>query len=230
MKIAIVTAVWQRPEVFEMFAKGVKHLQQNTQHELITIVSGSEGQRSRTMVERQGFVYIEIPNNPLAVKHNAAVLKAREYGVDYVLFMGSDDIVSPGLLSVYDRYIVRGYDFMGVTDFYFYDVVTKKGSYWGGYLDNRKGHTAGAARLISKRLLNAWGWQPFEVKDSHVLDNSVQDKLRYINHLSVVVNMKDHGVFALDIKSSVNMTKFELWPNTQIIDTQIIKNQFPYLF
>lgn len=230
MKIAVVSAVWKRPEVFEMFAKGLLNLKASIEHELIIIIAGSEGNKSKTMVEKYGFTYIEVPNSPLATKHNATTLEAKKHNPDYVLFLGSDDIIGNSLMSVYDRYMERSVDFIGVTDFYFYDITTKKSSYWGGYTDNRIGHTAGAGRLISKRLMNLWNWETFEVKDSHVLDNSVQNKLRNLKYSSALINMKAHDVFALDIKSSENMTPFDLWPNTKLIDTKIIQKEFKYIF
>ena len=96
MKVAIVSAVWQRPEVFEMFAKGIKHLVSNCKDiEFTVIISGSEGDKSKSMVEKHGFIYIEIPNDPLAVKMNATVIRAKEYDVDYILGVGSDDVITP---------------------------------------------------------------------------------------------------------------------------------------
>jgi len=53
MKISIVTGVWKRPEVFEMFAQGIKNLGV----EVDVIVAGSEGKRSRDMVQAHRVIY-----------------------------------------------------------------------------------------------------------------------------------------------------------------------------
>ena len=53
MKISIVTGVWKRPEVFEMFAQGIKNLGV----EVDVIVAGSEGKRSRDMVQARRVIY-----------------------------------------------------------------------------------------------------------------------------------------------------------------------------
>ncbi len=232
MRVAIVSAVWQRPEVFEMFAKGIKHLISNCKDiEFTVIISGSEGEKSKSMVEKHGFIYIEMPNDPLAVKMNATVIRAREFNVDYILGVGSDDIITPELMYKYLEYMNSGIDYIGVTDFYFYDTVSKKSSYWGGYREPyRRGHTCGAGRLISKRLLNSWNWNVWDIKHNKILDTSIQEKLNRTPHSSVSFSLKDKGVFALDIKSSTNMTPFSLWDNTEYIDTTIIKTQFPYIF
>lgn len=242
IKLAIVTSVWKRPEIFKMFADGVNCLLQLCpDFELSLIVSGSEWIESKSNCDRNGgyllgnglkhYQYIEIPNEPLAAKVNATTYACQNLNVHYVLCMGSDDIISPELLNHYAQYMRKGIDFIGVTDCYFYDTVSKKALYWGGYREPyRKGHTAGAFRAISARLMSKWDWMPWENKDSHVLDKSMQDKLKVTPHTIHTFAMHDHGLFALDIKSSTNMTPFKKWDNSEFIDVQIIKDQFHYLF
>ena len=102
MKIAIVTAVWKRPEVFKFFARGVhKLIESFPSIQFEVIVTGSEGTQSEQMVTTEGFHYIEIPNEPLAEKHNSSLKKAKQLKPDYVLCLGSDDIISPGLFEIY---------------------------------------------------------------------------------------------------------------------------------
>lgn len=230
LRIAICSAVWKRKEVFEMFAQGIHVLQKETDIEYRIFISGSEGDASKKMVQKHKFTYIEIPNDPLAAKVNASVYAAKNFNPDYILCIGSDDIITPELMKVYETYMRKGIDFIGVLDFYFYDLVSKKASYWGGYKDTRRiGHTAGAGRLISRRLMELWDWGPWENKDSKVLDNSMQNKLKLVKHTKEVFSIKSKGVLALDIKSETNMTPFKLWDNTVYIDSQIIKEKFPYV-
>ena len=231
MKIAIVSCVWKRPKVFEMFAKGVKNLIDNSKNEYVVIISGSEGEQSKQMVEKYGFIYVEVPNDPLSVKANAPVLIAKEHNVDYVLAVGSDDVITPELMLIYDKYMKIAIDYIAVLDFYFYDTTSRRSLYWGGYLEEyRKGYACGAGRVISKRLLDLWNWQPWEVRHSKGLDNSIQEKLKNTPHTSEVFSIKEHGVYALDIKSSTNMTPFAHWNNTYLIDSEIIKKEFHYIF
>lgn len=227
MRIVIVSAIWKRPEIFKLFASGVHELKKT--FNVDCVVAGSEGIVSREIVEREGFKYIEVANDPLARKHNFAVREARRMRPDYLLMMGSDDIVTPEALEVYIQHAKKGIDFIGVTDFYFWDYVTKKASYWGGYVDGRKGHTAGAGRMISANLMGKWGWMPFENKHSRILDDSIQQKLKSTRHKSHTFSLKENGVFAVDIKSDVNMTPFELWPNTSYIDSKILTDKIPFL-
>lgn len=230
IKLAIVTGVWKRPEVFELFARGIDNLKSKTKIHLDVIVAGSEGTQSRIMVEEKGYHYIEIANDPLATKMNSTILKAKELNASHVICVGSDDVITPGLLEKYIEFIKQGYDYIGVLDWYFYDTVTGKSLYWGGYRDERrKGHTCGAGRVLSASLLNQWNWKPWEIKDSRVLDNSMQTKLKVTPHSIKTFSLKEFNLFALDIKSSCNMTPFAIWDNANFIDSEIIKTNFDFL-
>ena len=229
MKITMVTGVWKRPEVFKMFAKGVRYLNNEIDGlNLEVIVAGSEGEKSRKMVEDEGFTYIEIANQPLAAKMNATTLKAKESNPDYVICMGSDDVLHPSAMVHYLEWMNKGYDFIGCQDFYFYDMQSGKSLYWGGYMERyRRMHTAGAGRCISRKLMERWNWQPWTVGDDAMLDNSMQGKIRGKQR---VLNLKRLNAYALDIKSVENMTPFERWGNTKFINSEIILDKFDYLF
>lgn len=230
-KVAIVSAVWKRPEVFEMFAKGILNLVNNSDVDFEIVIAGSEGDTSKRMVFNYPFYYVEVPNDPLATKVNASVLRAKEFNPDYILCIGSDDIITPELMKCYVSYMVLNIDYIAVSDFYFYDTESDKAAYWAGYTEAyRKGHACGAGRLISKRLLDLWDWQPWDIRHNKILDTSIQEKLRNTPHTSKIFSLKENNVFALDIKSSTNMTPFQLWDNTIFIDTEIIKQQFKYIF
>ena len=216
-RLAIVTGVWQRPEIFKIFANQTKKLK-HKDVDIVVIVAGSEGEDSKSMVEKHGFKYIEIRNTPLAHKMNATTDLAGQYAVDYVLCVGSDDIISQELFDIYVEQMNKGIDYVAVLDWYFYDTQTDKFAYWGGYTDKREGHTCGAGRLLSNRLMRLFGWQPWNIEHSHILDDSMQKKLIDIPHTSYIFKLKDKGVYGIDIKSSTNMTPFELWANTQYIE------------
>ena len=221
VKPCIVTGMWKRPEVFKIFGQHYKDLG------IDVIVAGSEGKESEKLAKKYGFHYIEIENQPLATKMNATTLKAKELGYTHVICVGSDDLLSKELIDEYLKLMRKGYDYIGVTDFYFYEMESSKAAYWGGYRDRQRlGHTAGAGRVISRTLLDEWDWKPWDDKDSKYLDNSMQTKLRSSLHPKTTFSLKEKGLLAVDIKSQVNMTPFELWDNTSYIDPKLITDNF----
>lgn len=230
MKIVLVTGTWGRPKVFELFTQGVKNLPKVKGVKLEVVVAGSEGKWSRERVKKHGFHYIEVSNHPLASKMNATLDKARKLKADYVLCMGSDDIISPELYKMYLKILKKGADFIGVTDFYFYDLKSRKAIYWAGYRESyRWGLTCGAGRMLSKELLDKLDWELWDDEHSYGLDHGMQLKLNRIEHTSCTFSMKDYGLFAVDIKSPENMTPFALWDNSSYIKRDLIYKHFPYL-
>jgi len=232
MKIVIVTAVWKRPNVFALFAKGVHHLQAHAAksgYQVKVAISGSEGRTSEKMVKSQGFNYVERPNQPLARKMNAALKEARKMDPDYVLLVGSDTVIHPSLFDVYDEYIQQGIDLIAALDWYFYDLRTLRCSYWGGYIDSRAGHPCGCGRVVSRELLDKWDWKIWEDRHSFGLDNSMQLLINKGNFTYATFKMKERQAFGIEIKSEVNMTPFQLWPNTSLIENQKLMSNFKYL-
>src|SRR3989304_634356 len=230
MKIGVITAVWKRPEIFEMFAKCILEIKKNTKHELLVIVAGSELHESEKLVTKYGFAYIEIKNNPVSNKFSAALKRAEQQQCDYVLLMGSDNMLSLDLWKHYEKAITDKIDFFGLKDLYFYDTVSKRAAYWGGYIDERKGKPCGAGRLLSKKLLNKINWKLWKEGLDKGLDNSMEMILRNVQYTRRLISLKENGVHAIDVKSEINITKFKLWENTSIIDSTVIKNKFPCIF
>src|SRR5688500_3149553 len=123
MRLAIVTGVWKRPEVFEMFAEGVKLLQSHFSDrlEIVVCVAGSEGKASQEMVRKhKNFFYTEHSNKPLGVKMNVACLLAKRMSPDYCLMMGSDDIIGVDLMEEYLIQMQKGIDYIYLMDCYFF--------------------------------------------------------------------------------------------------------------
>jgi hypothetical protein len=221
IKPVIVTGMWKRPDIFDIFGRHTSKLG------IDVIVAGSEGETSRKQAESFGFIYLEQPNQPLAAKMNATTIEAMKRGYTHVICVGSDDLLSKELIEEYLRLIREGYHFIGITDFYFYDTETGKASYWGGYQESyRKNHTAGAGRVISTQLLKSWDCMPWDNKLSSYLDTAMQQKLKISTLPECVFNLKEKGLFAVDVKSSTNMTPFEIWQNSSYIDANILKREF----
>lgn len=225
MNLTIVTACWKRPEVFEMFAEGVKMLQKHFEGRInITVTcAGSEGERSKNMVEKHNFSYVEYHNKALGTKMNKAAILARQHEPDYCLFVGSDDIIAPNLLEVYYEEMQKGTDYLYVKDWYFFDLGTKQGLYWAGYdLKVNRGHACGAGRVLSKRVMEGLNYQPwFDNKLHDVLDTSFDRRLRSVRGLGVKQKgwfLRDIDAFGLDIKSATNMTPFAKWRNSKYMD------------
>lgn len=246
IKLAIVTSIWKRPEIFTMFMKGFTKLLSLDNFEISLIISQSILNGDNTynnsndpsswrgffsLLNLQNFKIIEIPNEPLATKVNATTYACRNLDVHYILCLGSDDIMSPELLNEYAKYMRKGIDFIGITDCYFYDLISKKSIYWAGYREpKRKGNTVGAFRCISSQLMDRLDWMPWDSKLNSCLDRSMMISLSKLSYTSHLFSIKEKNLFAIDIKSETNITPFKKWDNSEYIDSEVIKKQFNYIF
>jgi len=159
--------------------------------------------KDRKVCEDAGAVYIEVSNEYLGAKWNAAFMKARRLQAEAVLFMGSSDWVSdnwiPTLLPHLDRY-----DMVGKAGCYFLDIkgpeyrsysnipklcpVEYRLVYWPGYkygayreeedVRNRDNESIGIGRLLSAKGLEKVGWKPFHDHLNNSLDRNMFKRIR----------------------------------------------------
>ena len=230
MKITIVTAMWQRPEVWDMFKQGVRRLRnQYNDVDVQVCVSGSEGGASQNRCKEKWIHYVEIENHPLGRKMNTALTLAKQTNADYYLLMGSDDIICNNLFDLYLDYMEQEIDYIYLMDGYFFDTTSKKSLYWGGYADKLNlGRPLGAGRMLSKRLVEKMDYKCwYDVKLSGLLDQAMDEKLEGVKYTKQEIYCRDNDCMLLDIKSSTNMTRFAKWNNTEFIHTDNIKKYLP---
>lgn len=230
MKIAIVTAIWQRPEVWEMFKRGVRRLRNQYEDvEVEVCVAGSEGYRSQNRCKEKWIHYVEVPNHPLGRKVNTASLLAKETNADYYLMMGSDDIICNKLFDLYLDYMEAGIDYIYLMDGYFFDTTTKKALYWAGYRQaHNKGKSLGAGRLLSRNLMEKMEFKCWhDVRLSGLLDQAMEEKLEQIEYTEQEIYCRDNDCALIDIKSSTNMTQFAKWDNSEFIPVKDVAKFIP---
>lgn len=235
MKICIVTAMWKRPEIWNMFKRGVERLREIDGLEVVVSVTGSEGNRSKALCREDWIIYTEFKNDPLGAKMNQASIQAEQTKSDYYLLLGSDDIVGTDLMHVYLKYLKEGYEYLYLLDCYFFDVVSKCGLYWGGYrMEHNSQHPLGAGRLLSHNIMKQLSFRCWhDVKMSGVLDQAMNEKMAQIRPKARGIHCLSEGVFMLDIKSDENMTPMlvngNFWDNTCTFNGKdMLYNKLPH--
>ncbi len=215
--------MWKRPDIFTTFADGILDLKQDIQ----VLCVGSEGYISKSLAQCYGFEYIEYSNDSLIDKLNAGCLALRDLDPDMVIMLGSDDLINQPLLDAYINAYREGYDYIYLTDGYFCDVHTKKYLYWAGYnQDVNRGHALGAGRVLSKRILENMEWKVWQTGFDRVADTGMDGRLRIAEpYKKLELRCENTDYLILDLKSEVNMTPFEQWPNSKFISEDIIKQK-----
>lgn len=216
MRIGILTCLWGRFDIFEIFAAGITRL--SKEFDIVTICVGSEGERSRELCEKHNIKYLGFPNRPLSNKFNAGMEAIQIFSPDYVMVLGSDDLIStPTMQRVYSL-CEKGYDVIGFTDVWFYDTIKKQLLYWPGFGYRgdkadalRKGECIGLGRTLSKNLLYKLNWNPWKSGVDKGLDWWMTQKIKKLNITPRTINLRSENLFAVDIKTKDNICSADLY-------------------
>lgn len=213
-KITVSTLVWGRPKIFEMFCKNMRSLVPSPH----IVVAGSPNDECEDLAKEYGCEYIQTQNKELSRKANDSVELARG-NCDYVLLMGSDDLMSQ---KMYDYYLRYDGCHLGLLDYYFYNILSGEMIYWGGYDDHRKGCPIGAGKLIRKDVLEHFNYRPFNDRILRPSENGAHTRFLQAGVPMDLKHIADVGGVSVDIKSEKNNTTFRLWPNSQFVDPKKI--------
>jgi hypothetical protein len=99
IKVLCLTALWQRPEITEICFRGLCRLREEDGFELTALAVHSGG--FDELCHLYDVIPVEHRNLPLGEKWNFGLKEALKYDWDYLLTLGSDDLLSRELLRTY---------------------------------------------------------------------------------------------------------------------------------
>ena len=169
--------------------------------------------------------FIRYKNLPVGDKWNTGLRMIKEIDLDfdYILISGSDDIYSASLFQRYFKLMAEGVHFVGLLDFYFYDIRKGVLKYFGGHHADRKGETQGAGRLLHRNVLDALEWELWDDHRNSELDLSLTRRLDNIGNLKRrVINLRAEGLVAVDIKDGENIHSIEKYRG-KYVDKDILR-------
>lgn len=202
MKVLIPVIMYRRHKTFNVFAQGIRNLQEafpDVDIECIIIGTGDE-----KAAERHGFEYYEYKNEPLSEKaqYRLSLCKDR---ADYYLFMGSDDVMDVKLFAYYLDKMRKGYGLIACYDIHYYHKGIMY--YSKGYRSNsiRYGEGLAVGRCVSNGVLRKHDWQLWMTKKSKGLDGLVWKKLKNTKKRHIFYSQ--HIGLLMDIKTNRNLSK-----------------------
>lgn len=217
IKIAVCVPVWRRPKMREAFLNHMRrHVELSRDYgvALSVCVSGSEGTETQREATMRGFHYIEVPNEPLGAKFNAAIdLASLAVDPDAYMILGSDTFFLPTLWGAYFDLLNEGHPYIGVKDMYQWDWRDNRAAYWHGYIGKREGEAIGPGRLITRQkmekpMLKYGGIYQSDLNRS--LDASATRRLGH-PHL---ISGKEH--LLVSCKGEESITPFSALPDEQL--------------
>jgi hypothetical protein len=187
-KILIYLAVWKRPAITELCFRGIDRLKTHPDFEINTLAVISE-ESAIELCEEYGVNWVMYKNEPLG-----------EIDFDYLMEIGSDDLITNDLLEDYKKYIGK-HDFFGIRD--------------AAYVNSETGEcrrltskaTYGAGRMISRKALELIDWKLWVDRLNCGMDNNSVFNLGRKGVKYVTAEpMEFPGV--IDVKSEENIWHF----------------------
>jgi len=122
-KILILLPIWGREPIVKICFDNLKELQKDFNIEVLCVVSE---QWAKILAFEYGFKYIKAPNECLGTKMNIGVEESLKYQYDYLMNLGSDDIITKELFDIYEPLFKENYPFFGCTRLTFVDSESKR--------------------------------------------------------------------------------------------------------
>lgn len=226
MSIAIITACWRRPQVFELFLRQCRQLQPAP---VAIVCAGSPGDQCEELARSYGIRYAQVPND-LPTKWNHAVgMAAAVEEATHFLFMGSDDLMDQRMWTYYHQYTGAH---LSLSDLCFMDLATQRVAYWPGYVGRRQGEPIGAAKLVRRDVLQAMQWQPFTPGRPNALDYDMHQRVLQAGFTVDVVPMHTTQGLCIDIKDRSSLTPWATilrQPGVVLLNPKWLQRRYPQL-
>ena len=169
-RVIVVTPFHGRPKVSEIFLQNIKDLGLK----LISVCDLGDQDNINQCME-VGEVYVS-HQNITGLKWNKGLELAKQYDWDYLLILGSDDLISGKYFELFnstDRYC-------GLLDALAIDLNTGKYRYWRGYKNRRHGEPIGCGRLIHRSIVEAHNYNMFPNVLKGTIDLYSHSKIRTV--------------------------------------------------
>lgn len=203
-KLGIVTINFRRPTILRLWIASIERLRRDCGDFPAVCVSEKDDE---AICQRHNITHITMINNPISSKWNAGFRFMRDQDVDYVVVLGSDDIMSSHYLSNAMEAMTHNPDVVYTKSIYFYDGE-KKGHVYK-YSDARE---LGVGRCIHRDVLDQINWIPYPQHLTFGLDGALRKRIMPY----VKTKIEIEGVI-VDVKTKMNMNSIRVWQNKGII-------------
>lgn len=148
MNILFFLACWKRPEITEICFLGLQRLKAYDPDRFrISALAVISEESMIPLCEKYSVHYVMHENHPLGKKKNAGLNECFKYEWDYLIELGSDDLLRSDLLDIYDPYMKQGVPLMGMKDLIFYNSET------GEARNYNTADVFGMGRAMSRKML-----------------------------------------------------------------------------
>lgn len=149
MKILFFLACWKRPEITEVCFLGLQRLKAYDPDRFrVNALAVISEESMIPLCEKYGIHYVMHENKPLGKKKNAGLNECFKYEWDYLIELGSDDLLRSEVLDLYEPFMKQGTPFMGMKDLVFYNSETGQARRYDS------ADVYGMGRAMSRKMLD----------------------------------------------------------------------------
>ena len=241
MKILALVPAYRRRHITRVCYAGLTRLLAQASEagfSLAPLIIASEPEDAG-LAESFGFDCVRSPNLPLGRKLNAGLSVALQSEWDYLMTLGSDDLLAVGffdasrwatLFSV-PTYLRRRLPMFGLTEIAIYDSVTTRSKYY------KTMASFGAGRFVRRdvieRTWNAIGflWEPDRNRGLDFSSERMVTQACGFRNVRLMPVNNSSLPMVLDIKTNENIHTYDSLPGTPADDQQMgwIRQAFPEL-
>lgn len=119
MKVLIHTLVWKRPEVTKLAYRGFDRIQRILKDHGISsevLITSSEQEHNK-IAKDKGYHVFETENFPIATKYNNAMIHTLDHKWDYLMEMGSNNLLSDRYVEEWIKAAKFGEEIFGLRNF-----------------------------------------------------------------------------------------------------------------
>jgi hypothetical protein len=232
MTICLLTCVYRRPKIFDVFLKNYIYLKHEFRNyaelKLVVVGNKDEDPENFAIANSSGVVnWVHSVNLPLGKKWNTGLSEIKNIDADYIMIVGSDDLIDKKLLTKYVDLANKRADYVGVIDLYFMNSVNGRMGYWPGYLTSKKGETIGCARMFRKEIAEKFNYKLWADHLNKSLDGSLTAHFKKINLKPIPLSCKKDDIFVMDLKSQTNIWSFDAFKKINVDAGAVLKKHFP---
>lgn len=169
-----------------------------------------------------------VPNKPLGNKWQYCVSYARTFNPSCLIICGSDDFLSTDYIENAMKLVDRGYDFIGVNEWF----MTDGKKHYKAKYKHRQDFPAGSGRVFTKKCLDKINWHLFDTKRDRLLDDKALDQIWDAKIKSYISqDAEEDGLRILAVKGDwpvLNpLAKFLTSKTIEITKIKELPKQFP---
>ena len=221
--VTLMMTLWGRPEVFRVVRNVLNRFMDHPDvvTTIVFVISKEDPfyEQLLSIIKGSAFEYkvVHYSNDKLGAKHTAGIKEALKTGCDYVMNIGSDDLLHSALWNLYLPYMLDGYHIIGLRKLYFYappgDAILF--SYNSGNL------VVGAGRLMHAGMLKKIWKTPKKLYDDECqrgLDTNSSNRMCSEHVMPLIL---DAGQFPMivDIKTKDNINEMDRIRSTHHFNT-----------